>query len=326
PERPSRQPPAAQGLFCAAYWLTPLNPAGWRIVLLGFDGLAAGAVLGLLGSTRRPLSYFALYFWNPLLLFETYLHGHPDLAAAALVVTAAFFLVRRHRIFAAAALALAAGVSLWPLLLAPFLVLGAPGNRRAKVLALLVCAAVATLWLVSYRVNWLDPAAGGWFAGSETTAFATGAFWAIQRACRHVLAAGMLPISGDLLGWGVVVGILLLGSLLLAGLRPASARSLCLRLGWWIMLMLLLSPAASCWHYLAVIPLAAIVPRWGFLCWTLLLPLGYLPPEILADRQGWSWLLHVPVWLLLVGELVRSYRNSTDRQTAVSLGDPGALG
>ncbi|KKK62877.1 hypothetical protein LCGC14_2999930, partial [marine sediment metagenome] len=128
PELRTIYPPAAQSAFALAYWIAPFDLTGWQIVLLGFDVLAALAVLGLLRAAGLPLSLAFLYLWNPLLVTETYGGCHLDILTAAMVVMFAWALARKRSIVATIALALGIGVKLWPVLLLPFLLRSLWGN------------------------------------------------------------------------------------------------------------------------------------------------------------------------------------------------------
>jgi hypothetical protein len=68
-----------------------------------------------------------------------------------------------------------------------------------------------------------------------------------------------------------------------------------------ILVMLLLNPTVHPWYYVAIVPLAAGAPRASLLAWTALLGLTYLP----CGEKAWMmWLVHLPVWCLLVTEWV----------------------
>jgi hypothetical protein len=68
------------------------------------------------------LTWLTTYWWNPLLLIETYHFRHLDLTVAPFLLFFLFALWRRRPVLSGSALALAAGVKLWPLLLFPMLV------------------------------------------------------------------------------------------------------------------------------------------------------------------------------------------------------------
>jgi len=130
PELRTCYPPVAQGLFAIAHWIAPFNPTGWRIVLALCDAAAAVGVLTLLRSAKLPASRWAIYLWNPLLVFETYLRCHLDLAVGAALILFLLALARRRRILAVVALTAAIGIKLHPLILVPLLVRAAWGNWR----------------------------------------------------------------------------------------------------------------------------------------------------------------------------------------------------
>ena len=90
--------------------------------MLAFD-LAAGAlVLLLLRRLRLPLIWFAVYWWNPVLIKEGLNTGHMDLVVLPFLLGAIYLALRDRPVLSAASLALAAGAKVWPvLLLAAFL-------------------------------------------------------------------------------------------------------------------------------------------------------------------------------------------------------------
>ena len=99
--------------------------------------------------------------------------------------------------------------------------------------------------------------------------------------------------------------LVLLPAIMCLALRQTSDASvLCRRIGLVILLMLLLSPAVWPWYYVAIIPLAVIAsPRLGLLLWTAILPLCYMEGDLLS-KYDVVYLVHLPVWLLLIGESI----------------------
>ncbi len=95
-------PPGAQGLFALAYWLTPFNITGWRAILLLLDIAAMVLLLILLRFEKISLSYVVIYWWNPLLIYETFCKCHFDLAVGVWLLLFIWALSRHKAILAAA--------------------------------------------------------------------------------------------------------------------------------------------------------------------------------------------------------------------------------
>ena len=298
-------PPFAQALFAAAYWLTPFDVTGWRVVLLAFDVLAAAMVISLLRAAGRPAAWALVYLWNPLMVVETYLFAHVDLVAAALVIAFAWALWRGRTVLAALALAAAVGAKLWPAILAGFLVRAE--WRRPRRLAL-----AGGLFAVSLAAMAIPFSAAFGGADSGMTAYAKtwqgemGAYAFFDEAGWWLWRKCPLGVDGRYLGRGLMMLVLLVPAVWLAAAKAQTAHALCRRVTLVILAMLLLAPTVWPWYYVAVIPLAAVAPAAALLAWTLLLPLMYLPRSALPGG-ALMWIVHLPVWALLAGECLAGW-------------------
>jgi len=115
-------PPAAQGVFAAAYFIAPYKSWGLKLVFLLIE-IAGGLAL----------------------LAGTYNGVHMDVLLVAPIL-AAILWVGRHPFRAAVLLALAGSIKIWPLLLAPVLF---RGWRHRPAIYIGVATLVATLTLAS---------------------------------------------------------------------------------------------------------------------------------------------------------------------------------
>jgi len=113
-------PPAAQGVFALAYWIAPFKLWALKLVFLFFELLGLAALLAGLRARGLPLSWSALYWLNPIIIFTTYNGVHMDVLLVAPILSALLWSQRRP-IIAALMLSLAAAIKIWPLLLAPVL-------------------------------------------------------------------------------------------------------------------------------------------------------------------------------------------------------------
>lgn len=301
-------PPVAQGAFALAYWITPFNLTGWRLVLLAFDALAALAVVGLLRKAALPLSLALVYLWNPLLITESYGGCHVDLLAAAMVVAFAWTLVANRPAVAALALAGAIGVKLWPLLLLPFLLRALWGRWCQLALAAGILALCVSAMAVPFAIAFGADSDSGLLTYARIWAGRSGAYQMFGEVGWWLRSRFSLEMDGHYVGRGLMM-LVFLPTVLWLGLRRAQGPTvLCRRMGLVILLMLLLGPVLWPWYYVAVVPLAAIAsPRLGLLLWTALLPLCYLEGSGLSATHL-TWIVHVPVWLVLAAECAWSCR------------------
>ena len=302
PELRTIYPPTAQGAFALAYWITPFDLTGWRLVLLAFDVMVTLAVLGLLRATGLPLVLGYVYLWNPLLVMETYGGCHVDILAAAMVVMFAWALATKRPTIATIVLALAIGVKLWPVLLLPFLLRSLWGKWRR----LAVSAGILAALVVIMAIPFARAAGAGSDSGLTTYALTwagrSGAYLVFDMLGRWLRSYLSLGTNGHHIGRALMMMVLLPAVLWLGLRRPCDSITLCRRIGLVILLMLLLSPALWPWYYVTVIPLAAVtLPRPSLLLWTALLPLCYLKGAGLPAVQVIG-LVHVSVWLVLAVE------------------------
>lgn len=299
PELRTIYPPVAQGAFAIAYWITPFDLTGWRIVLLSFDVLAGLAVVGLLRICGRPSLLVFIYLWNPLLVMETYHGAHMDLLGGAMVVLFAWLLVKGRSIAATAALGLAIGMKLWPVLLLPFLIRSLWGNWRRLALAVGLLVALLFLMLIPFMAAFGTETDSGLLIYAKSWSGQSGVFPAFEKLGWWLWREYNIDMDGRYIGRALMMLVLLPAALWLGLRRPDNASVLCRRMSLVTLLMLLLSPALWPWYYVAVIPLAAVAsPHLGLLLWTALLPLCYLENKGLSAGEL-TWIVHVPIWLVL---------------------------
>lgn len=143
-ELPTIYPPTSQVVFAAATVTTPANsPVLIHVFVMkawfiAFDLATLFVVIGLLKLCRRPVGLCVIYAWCPLLLKEVANSGHLD-AVAVFLTTWAVYLAARllasgatmprdwiritaHLALVGLLLALAIGAKLYPIVLAPLIV------------------------------------------------------------------------------------------------------------------------------------------------------------------------------------------------------------
>ncbi len=284
-------PPVAQGLFGLAHWISPFSLNAWRVVLAGADILAAAAVLSLLRRNGMPTMYAAIYLWNPLLAWETYMGCHVDLAAAAVAICGVWLLSRQKFALAAVVIVIAAGIKLWPLILLAFVLGPLWGQWRSLAVTVAVAAAAAAVLAILYL-----PALGphsGLEAYTRTWRANPGLFWLLRTGLPHAFGG-----DPDVRVRIAMAAALAASVVLLARGATTELPAMAVRMAIAAQLMLLLSPTLYPWYYIAVLPLAATGPSPAVLVWTVLGPLCYWRVDPANEPLRWA-ATHIPVWIAL---------------------------
>jgi alpha-1,6-mannosyltransferase len=138
---PTIYPPGAE-LFFRAVTAVEESARAMKGALVLCDALVALVVLRLLVVAGRSPWWVLAYAWNPLVALEGAGNGHVDVLGTLAVATAVWAVGRKRRTVAALAFAVAVGVKLVPIVLAPLL------WRRIRVLdAVAGLAFLAVLYL-----------------------------------------------------------------------------------------------------------------------------------------------------------------------------------
>ena len=132
-------PPVAQGVFALAAFIDPINPDVLRGVYLFVEALTFFLLIKTLQAYGRDEKWALLYILNPLLIYSGFNVLHMDLLLMPPMLLTMLWIRQGAPMKAAAALAVASAVKLWPLLLAPILF-----RRWRGQLKLYIMIAVAT--------------------------------------------------------------------------------------------------------------------------------------------------------------------------------------
>lgn len=327
PEIPTIYPPVAQLCFFVA---EQIAHAPWSIKACALLAhLAIAPVVARLAGDDAPRATLA-WTLNPLALCEAALGGHVDVLAGLFVALVVLALVRGRPYLAAVACALASGVKLVGLALAPLVGLR---DRRAAVLAM-VLAALSLAPLVGAgqggdAVSGLGQYARRW-RGNE------GAFALVQGALRvgfdvvgprtgagprHIRLACLAPVlrvvSGTALDprlalsaekkdvpdpvdfqteylAGLAARALVVAGVLVLALVLARRRTAPLLAARWVLLVgLLFSPQVHPWYLLWLLPLEVALARPTVLVWSALALVAYAPLDRWLEAREWvdsGWL------------------------------------
>jgi hypothetical protein len=159
-------PPVAQAAFWLAYQIDPWGITGLRIVFLAAELAGIGLLALLLKQLGHAPSWIAIYWWNPLVAKEIINSAHMDALLLPALAGALLLAVKARPILAGVALAFAAGVKIWPLVLAPILIW--QDRARVWISAGIVLVGVTALIAVPMVLGRLDNQSGlvayaGWW-------------------------------------------------------------------------------------------------------------------------------------------------------------------
>jgi hypothetical protein len=292
-------PPVAQAAFGAAHRLSPWSLWSWRLVLAVFE-LSA---LILLWRLPVPLAGLLIYGWNPLLIKEVYNSVHVDALMLPFLVAAVAATRREKPMVATAALGVATGVKLWPVLLMPMIwrrLTNRPLVLIASLSLSIACLAAALLPIV---ISGLDPYSG---------LAAYSRYWEMNDALFTLIAWGVNYTAGMLslpAAWTAEAPRLVAAALVVGGIGwlswrreiPVGQQFLMA-----VTLLFMLSPTQFPWYYIWLLPFLALHPHPALIGYTALLPLYYLRP--LMAHLGYTdafdvfivWIQHGPVLIWLV--------------------------
>lgn len=114
-------PPLAQLAFAIAHKISPFDLDAWRGVLLAADCLSFGLLIAALSAYGRSHLWSLLFWWNPIAIYVTANAAHMDALLLPPLLATLFFVKTNRPWHASLALAVAVGIKLWPLLLAPLI-------------------------------------------------------------------------------------------------------------------------------------------------------------------------------------------------------------
>ncbi|MEM8821028.1 MAG: glycosyltransferase 87 family protein [Pseudomonadota bacterium] len=300
-------PPVAQLGFLVAHWIDPWGLTGLRLVLLLAEVTTLTLIVALLDAVGRPRAWLGIYWCCPLVAKEMTNAAHMDALLLPLLLASLLAAMRARPVWAAAALALAGAVKVWPLVLGPLVLSNARWRDRVAGACVLVGLTAALF---------LPVALAKFDGGSGLVAYAAGwernaaLFWALEWGA-GLLAdyAGLTRVDHGRLARLAVAAIVSTVAILLAiRSRPEQIpRSMLIVAA----TLFLLSPTGYPWYYVWFLPLLCIVPSRGLLLLGALLPLYYLrfwmvDLGIVAVFDRWVvWLEFGPVLLLLAWDAIQ---------------------
>jgi alpha-1,6-mannosyltransferase len=287
----------------AAAGLNPERQVFWFKLPFALCDLSAMAALWqLLAAHGLPRARILIYAWSPLTVMEFWATGHNDSLVVLLIALALVAAAKNRWTWAFAALSLAAGAKIWPILLFP-LFIGWKRSRPLRSGQWWVVIPIVGLLALPYRTNITENVQfmGGFMGGWRNNDSLYGLIlWVAQDLYRAKYTAFAMV--------AVAVALLTLREV------PLERASL-----WAIAVMLMVSANCHPWYLTWLLPLLILFPVPGLLLWTALVPLAYsavISWVTLGEWQGsnvFRWFEYAPVYALLTGSWLVSWLRARRR-------------
>jgi hypothetical protein len=253
-------PATAQAAFLLAHWIMPWDVTGLRLVVLGAELVTLPLMAAVMRQAGLPIMRVAIWWCCPLLPLVLTNAAHVDALLPPLLLGAVLCTLRGKGIAVGVLLGLAAGVKLWPVLLAPLLGRWLPRNAW---LGALVAFGVTTLLVLAPLLATIAAADAGLNAYAR--------FWSVNNAPMAWAEAILGENSGAILRplLGLAGGAI---ALAMAWRAPTDAGALLRGVLVIAAVTFYLSPAQFPWYAVWFLPFAA-----ALFCRALLLPAALLP-------------------------------------------------
>ncbi len=303
PHLRSIYPGTAESVFAVAHWLAPFSVTGLRALFFGAELATLALLIALLGRMGLSPLGCALYWCNPFPAVMLVGQAHMDALLPPFVLGALVLAADRRFALAGGALALAAGVKLWPIVLAPLLFRPILFDIRRMLPVTVVTGGVLMLVAGPLLLSSLGAQSGltayaaGWANNNAPYAWT---LWTLQgvfgpeRAVETGLRFALAAAGGLVALWIALQPRATMEDLVRGALIVGAAT-------------FYLSPAQFPWYAAWFLPLAALARNGPLLAASALLPFYYLFfPLWQTDRGDWfvygaAFLHSVPVftWLAL---------------------------
>lgn len=290
-------PPVAQSTFALSHIIAPWSLTGWRAFLLMIDCATFGFILLILKKIERPLAQSVIYWWNPILIKETFNSAHMDVVIILFITLAILLLIHNRLTLAGIALAFATATKLWPVILTPFFLRHARALKPERTRALILSAIALLLLMSPLLLSFPPKAHSGFLAYGERWEMNDALFMAIQKATELATSAISITATQQAQLARLTVALILLLWIYKLQRRDHTNVSdflnhLVLATG----LLFMLSPTQFPWYYIWMLPLLALSPRPSYLILTAFLPLYYLRFHFAALNQADTF-HHIMVWI-----------------------------
>ncbi len=305
PELHTIYPPVAQAAFALAYLAEPWSLLSWRLICLGGELATAALLLALLQALGRSPLWVALYWWNPLVIKELINSAHMEAILMPLVLAAVLLSLRQRPLAATAALTVAIGAKIWPIILAPLIWRRLVANPLQLAAAMAILGVGCLIWALLSLQATLGESSG---LVAYVTVWKTNS--AITPLLERIIEAVVVRAGGEQVLANRIVRALLgltLAAIILMLLRKpiSDDQDLIRRMLLATASLYLLSPAQFPWYLTWLLPFLVLLPVRGWLIATPLVALYYSLFYFRAIDSYWVyrdivvWLIWIPIWGVL---------------------------
>lgn len=300
-------PPLVQLFFAMAHYIAPWSLAAWRLVLLAADLTALYLLARLLRFLHLPMTGLVIYWWNPLLVKETYNACHMDVVILPFIIGALLLTLEKKSVFATLILGLSFGIKFWPVFLLPLSLRPVYRDPRRLIGSVLLFVGLSVLMLLPYFTSASDSPSGlkAYLSYWEMNdALFMLILWPIRTGMSVFGLAGQAQIFARLFS-ALIVLVLTLWMILNTDASPDQITRQFLLI---TATVFLLGPAQFPWYYIWAVPLLAVIPKPSLMLLTVLLPLYYLRfffdsiSMVKIHDYGIVWIEFGPVIYLLLRE------------------------
>jgi alpha-1,6-mannosyltransferase len=271
PEVPSPYPPGAQ-LFFRGVTAIRESIFALKIAFVLCEAALGFVLLEVLRRSGQGAHWVLAYAWQPLLASEVAGSGHVDILGALLLLVSAGALLRRWRMVAALAFALAVAVKLLPIVLLPLY------WKRVRVRDGVVAAIIFALLYVPYLDHGRIPIGSlGTFV--QRFRFNDPVFATLEGVCSPRLVAGLAVVAGVVVaGW----------------MRARNAKWSAEAFAWPMATALFCAPVMYPWYMLWLLPFLQSTASVPIFVWTVSIVPTYYVWHM--RTLGLPWV--VPGWIM----------------------------
>ncbi len=288
-------PPVAQAFFLTVTRIAETLGV-MRIALVGCEIVIVALIVDLLRRLDLPVTAVVAYAWHPLAVWEVANNGHVDALMLAFMILGVWLLVRARPAAGIVAVALAALVKPYALIVSP--AFWRPWDWRVPL------AAIATIILCYLPYLGAGRGVLGWLPGylSEEGLADGAGFW-LTLAIRFLTG----PLPGLTLAYVVIAaGILGWLALRLIARNDRTAQETIAGITVLMIAGLFFLSPNYAWYFLALVPFLSFGA--GSAAWTLtiLAPLLYRPVTLPLNELAWKSAVFVPFLAILALSAMRA--------------------
>jgi hypothetical protein len=308
-------PPITQGLFALSYHLAPWKLLPWRLLLLFIDVLNFVLIMKILKTVKKPRFVSVIYWWNPLLIKETFNSAHMDILLLPFLMCSLYFFLKNRKFPAIFSLGLAIGIKFWPIVFAPIILRRFNLSLRQFLVSFVSIVVFFLIMVLPQGVVGFD-SNSAFFNYTQRWESNAALFKLFVFFSEFILrSSGIHPGFGQLMARLIAFLILLIVIYRVVRFVPEDPERQIEKFLYIITGLFLLSPTQFPWYFLWILPFLTFNPRISLLLLTALLPLYYLQyyfetiNRIDVFNAYIVWFEFIPVWILLSREEIKKFKN-----------------